>query len=138
MTKQVPNQLQFQGKKHIIWDTIIEEENKCRPYLDYILDKELVIYSSRHALTVARENMNKKPFDCAKNAINFLNSLSEDDLKKSNVKDRISIMTWARKVINKYHHLDTVQAKVDILAHRVKLFIEMFDLLFNKGLPFFW
>ena len=76
-----------------------------------------MIHSSRQVLTVAREKLNKKPVECAKNAIDFLNSLSEDDLNKSNAKDRISIMTWARKVINKYHHLDTVQAKVDILAH---------------------
>ena len=52
------------------------------PYLDCILDKELVIHSSRQALIVARENMNKKPFDCDKNAIDFMNSLSEDDLRK--------------------------------------------------------
>ena len=66
-----------------------------------------------------------------------MNSLSEDDLKKVNVKDRISIMTWDRKVINKYQYLDTVQEKVDILAHQVKLFIDMFDPLFKKGIPFF-
>ena len=47
-------------------------------------------------------------------------------------------MTWARKVINKYHHLDTVQEKVDILAHQVKLFIDMFDPLFKMVLLFFW
>ena len=46
-------------------------------------------------------------------------------------------MTWARKVINKYYHLDIVQEKVDILAQQVKLFIDMFDPLFKKYLPFF-
>ena len=66
-----------------------------------------------------------------------MNSLSEDDLKKVNVKDRISIMTWDRKVVNKYHHLDTVQEKVDILAHQVNLFIDMFYPLFKKGIPLF-
>ena len=40
-------------------------------------------------------------------------------------------MTWARKVVNKYHHLDTVQAKVDIMAHQVKIFIDKFDPLFK-------
>ena len=67
-----------------------------------------------------------------------MNSLLEDDLKKANFKDRISIMTWARKVVSKYHHLDIVQENVDILAHQVKLFIDMFDPLFKKGLPFLW
>ena len=89
-------------------------------------------------MAVAREKLNKKPVDYANNAINFLNGLSEDDLKKENNKDRISIMTWARKVVNKYHHLDIVQNKVDIMVHQVNIFIDMFDPLFKKGLPFFW
>ena len=124
--------MQVLGTKHIIWDTIMEEANKFRPYLHYILGKELVIQSSRQGMIVAREKLNKKPIEHENNAISFLNSLSKDDLKKANIKEKISILNWARKVINKYHHLDTVQEKVDILAHQVKLFIEMFDSLFNK------
>ena len=46
LMKRVTGQLQVQGDKHIIWDSIIEEAKKFRPYLDYILDKELVIHSS--------------------------------------------------------------------------------------------
>ena len=44
-------------------------------------------------MAVAREKLNKKPVDFANNVIKFLNGLSEDDLKKANIKDRISIMT---------------------------------------------
>ena len=76
--------------------------------MDYILDKEVVIHSSRQVLTIPREKLNKRPVDYAKNAIDFLNSLSKDDLKKANVNDRILVMTWDRKVINKYHDLDIV------------------------------
>ena len=89
-------------------------------------------------MAIDRERLNTKPVDYANNAINFLNGLSEDDLKKENIKDRISIMTWDRKVVNKYHHLDIVQAKVDIMEHQVKLFIDMFDPLFKKGLHLLW
>ena len=67
-----------------------------------------MIHSFKQVLTIAREKLNKKPVDCTKNAIDFLNSLSEEYLNKENFKDIISIMNWARKVINKYHHLDTV------------------------------
>ena len=81
------------GGKHIIWDAIIEKEDNFRPYLDYILDKEVVIHSSRKIMAVAREKLNKKAVDYANNAINFLNCLLEDNLKKENIKDRISIMT---------------------------------------------
>ena len=31
-----------------------------------------------------------------------------------------------------------MQAKVDIMQHRVKMFIELFTQVFKKGLPFFW
>ena len=104
--------MQDQGEKHLIWDAIIEEENNSRPYLDYILDKELVIYSSRQALTVAREKINKKKIEYANNSIDLLKCLLENDIKKENIKDMISIMTHARKVINKHHHIDMVQEKV--------------------------
>ena len=39
--------------------------------------------------------------------------------------------------MNKYHHSDIVHAKVDIMAHQVNVFIDMFDPLFKKGLPLF-
>ena len=51
---------------------------------------------------------------------------------------KIAIITSARKVVNKYHHLDTLQAKIYIMAHQFKLFRDMFDPLFKKGIPFFW
>ena len=41
--KQVTRQLLEQGAKHIIWDVLIAELTKLRPYLDYILDKEIVM-----------------------------------------------------------------------------------------------
>ena len=41
-------------------------------------------------------------------------------------------------MVNKYHHLETVQAKIDIMHHQIKEFIELFNPLFKRGLPFFW
>ena len=41
-------------------------------------------------------------------------------------------------MVNKHRHLDTVQAKIDVMVHQLKLFRYMFDPLFKKGLPFFW
>ena len=43
LLKQVTRQLPVQGAKHIIWDVLIAEVAKLRPYLDYILDKEIVM-----------------------------------------------------------------------------------------------
>ena len=55
-----------------------------------------------------REILNKNPIDYAKNAIDILNGLTEDDLKTANIKDKISIIIWARNVVNEHQHLDTV------------------------------
>ena len=43
LIKQVIVQLHIHGGKHFIWDSIIEEASKFRTYLDYVLDKEVVI-----------------------------------------------------------------------------------------------
>ena len=135
LIKQIIGQLPV---KHIIWDTIIAEARKFRLYLDYVLDKEVVIQSSRQIMIASREKLNKKLIDYSNNSIKFLNGLTEDNLKNANIKDIISIITWAREVVNKYHHLDTVQDKIDIMTHQLKLFRDMFDPLFKKGLPLFW
>ena len=50
----------------------------------------------------------------------------------------ISIITWARKMVNQHHHLDTIEAKISIMEHEGKYFIEMFNPLVNMGLLFFW
>ena len=109
-----------------------------RPYLDYILDKEIVMQSAKQGVTVVKERLNKKPIEIANNTIDFMNGLKKDELKEANIKDRISIITWARKVVNKHHHLDIVQVDIDRMTHQVKMFMDMFDPLFKKGLPLFW
>ena len=82
------------------------------PYLDFILDKDIVTQAARKNVLMVKHVLNKKPIDTTNNAINFLNSLIEDEIKKSNIQDRVLIITWARKVVNKYHHLETIEAKL--------------------------
>ena len=84
-----------------------------------------------------KEALNKNPIDTTNNIVSFLNGLSKDDLKTLGIKDRISIITWERKVVGKHQHLDIVQAKIDIMQPHVKIFIELFTPVFKKGLPFF-
>ena len=50
----------------------------------------------------------------------------------------IYVITWAKKVVNQYHHLETVKAKIGIMEHEIKVFIEIFNPLVKMGLPFFW
>ena len=73
LMKQVRGQESVQGEKHIIWDAIIAEADKFRPYLDYMLDKEVVIHSSMKIMVVSREKLNKNIVEDANNSIKFLN-----------------------------------------------------------------
>ena len=137
LVKQLTRQFPIQRENHIIWDMIITEAGKLRPYLNYILDKETGIHASRQSCTVVKEDLNEKPIDTANNKVSFMNGLSEYDLKTIGIKDRILVITWARKFVGKHQHLDTVQDKIDIMQHQVKMFIELFTPLFKMGLPLF-
>ena len=136
--QQVTGKSTVQGVKHMIWDALISEATKLSPYLDYILDKERVIQEAKQSVRIVKEEMNKNPVDYAKNAIEFLNGIIEEEIRKDSIRDKISIITWARKVVNKYHHLETVEAKIYIMMHEIKVFIEMFNPLVKMGLPLFW
>ena len=94
--------------------------------------------ATKQSVLVVKQVLNKKPIDTAQNAISFLNSLIWEEIRKANIKVRISTITWARKVVRKYQHLDKVQAKIDIMNHQIKKFIEFFNPLFKRGIPFFW
>ena len=64
--------------------------------------------------------------------------MTKEDIRKAGIRDRIFVITWAMKVVIQYHNLVTVKAKFGIMAHEIKVFIEMFDPLVKMGLPFFW
>ena len=54
------------------------------------------------------------------------------------IKDGITVITWDVKFIGKHQHIETVQAKEDIMLHQVKSFKGLFVELFQKGMPPFW
>ena len=41
-------------------------------------------------------------------------------------------------MVRKHRMLDTVQAKIDIIDHRVQEVIKLFKPLVSRGIPFFW
>ena len=75
LTKQVVGQMALQGAKHMIWDEIIKETNKFRPYLDFIVDQESALKAARQNILIVKQGLNKKPMEVAQNAINFLITL---------------------------------------------------------------
>ena len=68
---------------------------------------------ARQSVMVVKQVSNKNSRDTAAIAISFLNSLTKEDIRKENITDKISTITWERKVVRKYQHLDTVQAKIE-------------------------
>ena len=54
------------------------------------------------------------------------------------IKDRITVITWARKVIGKHHHIESAQEKADQMLQQDKSFKGLFVELFQKALPHFW
>ena len=108
LTEKISGQLPVQGARHLIWDMIITEATKMRPYLNYIKDKEMVINVARQSCTNVKETLDRKPIDTTQNTINFCNTLSEEELRKIGIKDRIAVITWERKVIGKHHHIESV------------------------------
>ena len=80
----------------------------------------------------------RRPAEIEKNDVDFLSALLDDLASQYNIKNRVAIISGARKVIAKHRMLDTVQAKIGIIDHKVKEVIRLFKPLVDRGIPFFW
>ena len=61
LTKQVVGQMALQGSRQMIWDKIILEANKFRPYLDYIANQEDALKVAKWKILLVKQELNKKP-----------------------------------------------------------------------------
>ena len=129
--------MDFQGARHMIWDEIIKEANKFRPHLDFIANQESAMKTTKQNIMIVKQELHKNPMEVSQNAINVLSALSEDQVTRFDIWDRVVVNSLARKVIGKYRMLDTIQAKVDIISHKVKEVINLFTPLVSRGIPFF-
>ena len=68
----------------------------------------MVISVERKICTTVKETSDRKPTDTTHNTINFLNTLSEEELKTLGIKEMIVIITWGRNIIGKHHHIESV------------------------------
>ena len=68
----------------------------------------MVINTARQSCTTMKESLNKKIVETTKNIINFLNTLSEEDLRTMEIKEKIIVVTWSRKVVGKRQHIENV------------------------------
>ena len=128
----------LQGAKHLIWDTLSVEITKFRHYLNFIDDESALVNLATQRLKLANETMEKKPLNTAHNALNFLNSLTYQNLQDIGIKDIIAIVLWAKKFINKHQIMKVVQDKMNTMSSQIKDSRLAFKDLFDDGLPYFW
>jgi len=128
----------LQGAKHIIWDTLSIEITKFWHHLNYIDDLCILINLAHQRLKLMNEHMEKRPLTTAQNTLNFLNSLTYQKLHDMGIKDRISIVLWAKKFIHKHHLMKMVQDRADEMVLQVNNFKQVFKELFEDGMPSFW
>ena len=114
------------------------EITKFRHYLNFIDDESALVNLATQRLKLANETMEKKPLNTAHNALNFLNSLTYQKLQDIGIKDRVSIVLWAKKFINKHQLMKVVQDKANKMSSQIKDFRLAFEDLFDDGLPSFW
>ena len=70
--------LALQGARHLIWDQIIGEDNKFRPYIDFIVDQENALTEAKKKVSKVLGEVQKRTVVIAKNAIAFLSAFPDD------------------------------------------------------------
>ena len=82
--------------------------------------------------------MEKKSLNTAHNAVNFLNSLTYQNMHNIGIKDKVAIVLWVKIFINKHQLMKVVQDKANQMSSQIKDFRVAFQNLFDDGLPSFW
>ena len=130
------SKLALQGSKHMIWDQIIMEADKFRPYLDFIEDQEIAMGEARKQVQIVSVEMNKRLVATIENAITFLSSLSDGSASRYGIQNRFVVISGARKVVAKHKKMEMVRAKIEVIEHKVQEFVKLFKPLVSRGLPF--
>jgi hypothetical protein len=128
----------LQGVKHVIHDAIVAEAAKFRFYLNFINVKDNVDTMTQRKCTVVNETLAKKPSEWAHNIIDLMNVVPTTDLQTIGVRDRISLIIWARRIIANHNLLKSVKNKAMQMQHSIQKFKDTFEQLIVKGLPPFW
>ena len=82
LSQQVVGKIALQGARHLIWDQIIMEADKFRPYLDIIEDQEIAMREAKKQAQIVSVEVNKRPLETAENAITFMSSMSDGSASK--------------------------------------------------------
>ena len=78
LSQQLIDKLALQGARHLIWDQIIVEAKRFKPYIDFIIDQENALTEAKKKVSIVLGEVQKRPTVIAENAISFLSALSDD------------------------------------------------------------
>ena len=106
----------LQGAKHLIWDTLFVEITKFRHYFNFIDDQSALVNLATQRLKLENKTMEKKPLNTTQNALNFLNALTYQKLQDIGIKDRVEIVLWGKKFINKHKLMKVVHDKANTMS----------------------
>ena len=98
----------LQKDRHLIWDQIIVEANKFRPFIDFITDQENALTEAKKKVSTVLVEVQRIPAEIEKNVVDFLSVLLDDLANRYNIQNIFSIISWARRVIAKHRMLNTV------------------------------
>ena len=101
-------------------------------------DKNVIVDLALQRCKLVNENIDKNPLDTSQNVVNFLKNLTYEYIQEMGIRDRLAIILWARKFINKHNLVKVVQEKENQMFLEVKDFNKIFQKHFNEGLPPFW
>ena len=74
--------------------------------------------------------MTKRTSEIAQNAINVLNTSTNEKLQALGIKDRITTTIWARKVIWKHTYMNNVKGKAEDMRNFIQKVKDLFKPLF--------
>ena len=101
LNEKMIGKLPLQGAKHLILDTLTIEITKFRYYLNFVNDKNVIVDLALQRCKLVNENIDKNPLDTSQNVVNFLKNLTYEYIQEMGIRDRLAIILWARKFINK-------------------------------------
>ena len=64
--------------------------------------------------------------------------MTNEDIRRGNIQNRIPTITWARRAVHKQRHLKMVEAKWNFIRKQADDFPALFKPLVQRGLPLFW
>ena len=85
----------------MIWDKIILEADRFKPYLNFISDQEDALEMAKKYISIVKGELHKRPVGVVESAVNFLSRLSEEQIFRYDIQNRLAVILGSRKVSGK-------------------------------------